>query len=62
VNGSIAGAGFTGSIDGPNVTGNLEAGLQLYEAKGWEVKLDYRLSAADNFLSQSLGLRGAWHF
>ena len=36
VNGSIAGTGFTGTIDGPNVTGNLEAGLQFYEVKGWK--------------------------
>jgi hypothetical protein len=62
VNGSAAGICFTGNVDGPNVTGNIEAGLQLYEIKGWEVKLDYKLSAAEWFLSQSVGLRGALHF
>ena len=44
------------------VSAHNNLGLQLYEVKGWEVKLDYRLSAAQSFLSQSLGLRGAWHF
>jgi hypothetical protein len=60
--GSLAGNTLTAAFTGPEVTGNLEAGLQLYEVKGWEVKLDYRLSAAESFLSQSLGLRAAWHF
>ena len=40
----------------------MEAGLQLYAIRGWDVKIDFKLSAADEFLSQSLGLRGALHF
>ncbi len=63
LNGSLGSNTLSAAFTGPEVIGNLEAGLQLYEAKGWEVKLDYKLSAAAvNFLSQSLGLRGAWHF
>jgi hypothetical protein len=62
LNGSLGGATLAATFTGPEITANLEAGLQLYEVKGWEVKVDYKLSAAESFLVQSLGLRGAWHF
>lgn len=60
--GNVGGTPFYGVVQGPSVIANVEAGLQLYQVKGWEMKLDYRLSAASAFLSQSLGLRAAWHF
>jgi hypothetical protein len=47
---------------GPSVLGTVEAGLQLYRVKGLEMKAEYKLAAGDNYLSQSVGLRGAWHF
>ena len=62
LNGNVGGTPFYGVIQGPSVMANLEAGLQLYEVKGWEMKMDYRLSAASAFLSQSLGVRVAKHF
>lgn len=62
VSGNYAGIPFYGTYYGPTVIAQVEAGLQLYEIKGWEMRLDYRLSAADSFLSQSLGVRAAWHF
>jgi hypothetical protein len=40
----------------------VEAGLQFYEVKGWEMKMEYLLSAADSYLDQSFGLRAAKHF
>ena len=49
-------------LAGPNVLGTIEAGLQVYQTHAWEVKADYTLSAGNSFLSQSIGLRGAWHF
>lgn len=62
LSGNVGGAPFYGVIQGPSVIANVEAGLQFYEVKGWEMKMDYRLSAASAFLSQSLGLRVAKHF
>lgn len=47
---------------GPSVLGTVEAGLQLYQAQAWEVKADYVLSVGDSYLSQTIGLRGAYHF
>ena len=46
----------------PTVLGNIEAGLQIYRSQGLEAKVEYTLSAGDNFLSQGASLRGAWHF
>jgi len=54
--------GFRTVFIGPPVVGTLEAGLQLYAAKGFEMKAEYRLAAGESFVSQSVGLRGAWHF
>ncbi|MDP3160882.1 MAG: autotransporter outer membrane beta-barrel domain-containing protein [Reyranella sp.] len=53
---------FQTTFNGPSVLANVEIGVQLYEVRGFEAKLDYTLSAGDSFLSQGLSLRGAWHF
>lgn len=53
---------FQVTVNAPNVLGTLESGLQLYQAHAWEVKADYTLAAGDSYLSQTLGLRGAYHF
>ncbi len=60
--GNVAGTPVAGDINGPNVLGIVEAGLQVYEAKSWETKLESRLVTADQYLDQSLGLRLARHF
>ena len=61
--GPLAGLGrFQTTFTGPPVLANAEIGLQLYEVRGLEAKLDYTLSAGDSYLSQGLSLRGAWHF
>lgn len=62
LSGSVGGTPYSGDISGTSVFANVEAGLQVYEAKSWEMKLEYRLSAADSYLDQSLGLRAARHF
>ena len=62
VSGSIGGTSFAGTLYGPNVITTIEAGLQLYEIKAWELKAEYRLITAGAFLSQSAGLRAAKHF
>lgn len=62
LSGNVGGTSFYGVVQGPSVIANVEAGLQFYEVKGWEMKMDYRLSAATAFLSQSLGVRVAKHF
>lgn len=53
---------FQTTFNGPSVLANVEIGVQLYEVRGFEAKLDYTLSAGDGFLGQGLSLRGAWHF
>jgi hypothetical protein len=53
---------FQGSLNGPGVLANLEAGLQLYRAQGFEVKAAYGLTAGTAYLNQTASLRGAWHF
>jgi len=61
--GPLAGPGsFQTTFTGPPVLANAEIGVQLYEVRGLEAKLDYTLSAGDSYLSQGLSLRGAWHF
>ena len=62
LSGTVAGTPIAGDLSGPNVLGIVEAGLQVYEAKSWESKLEYRLVTADQYLDQSLGLRLARHF
>jgi len=53
---------FRNTLNGPSVLGVVEAGLQLYQAHGFELKADYKLGVGDSFLSQSASLRGAYHF
>ncbi|WP_428658623.1 autotransporter outer membrane beta-barrel domain-containing protein [Reyranella sp.] len=61
--GPLAGLGrLQSTSSGPSVLANVEAGLQLYKAGGFEAKADYRLSAGDGFISQGASLRGAYHF
>lgn len=61
--GPLAGLGaFQATFSTPSVFANLEAGLQLYQARGMEVRVEYTLSAGDQYLSQGASLRGAWHF
>jgi len=56
--------GFTIQADNtmPTALARVEAGFQFYRADGWEMKLEYRLSAADGYLSQTGSIRGAKHF
>lgn len=50
------------SIKAPDAVGNAEIGFQLYQVGGVEVKAEYEVSAASTYLSQSMSLRGAYHF
>ena len=54
--------GFRTTLQGPPVLGTVEAGVQVYREHGFEMKADYCLAAGQSFLSQSIALRGAWHF
>lgn len=61
--GPLAGLGaFQATWTTPSVIANIEAGLQIYQARGFEMKVEYTLSAGDNYLNQGASLRGAWHF
>ena len=62
LSGTFGGVGYSGTIVGPSAVAIVEAGLQIYESKGWETRIDYRLQAADAFFSQAIGLRAAKHF
>jgi hypothetical protein len=62
VSGTLAGTPFSGTAHAPSVLANVEVGLQLYQARSWEAKLDYRLTAADQYLDQLISLRGARYF
>lgn len=62
ISGNFNGFYFTGTSFGPSVVARAEAGLQLYEVKGWEMKMEYLISATDSFLGQSFGMRAARHF
>lgn len=62
VSGNFNGFYFSTTSYGAPVIARVEAGLQFYEVKGWEMKMEYLLSAADSYLDQSFGLRAAKHF
>jgi len=62
ISGNFNGYSFSATSYGPRAILRVEAGLQLYEVKGWEMKAEYLLSAADSYLSQSVGMRAAKHF
>jgi hypothetical protein len=50
------------SIKSPTAIGDAEVGMQLYRVGGFEVKADYEVRAANAYLSQTVSLRGAYHF
>jgi Autotransporter beta-domain len=50
------------SFKSPSVIGNADVGVQLYRVSGFEVKAEYDVGAANAYLSQSVSLRGAYHF
>lgn len=56
-----ASGGASAVFASPPVLGTVEAGLQFYREKGLEMRAEYGLAAGQSFLSQGLGLRGAWH-
>jgi hypothetical protein len=62
ISGNFNGFSFSETSYGPRAIARVEAGLQLYEVKGWEMKAEYLLSATDFYLSQSVGVRAARHF
>lgn len=62
IGGNFNGYSFSNTSYGPRAILRVEAGLQLYEVKGWEMKVEYLLSAPDYYLSQSVGMRAAKHF
>jgi hypothetical protein len=62
LSGTVAGRSYSGDVSGMTVMANVEAGVQLYGPRSWEAKLEYKLSAANQYLDQSLGLRLAKHF
>lgn len=62
LSGTLGGAPFSGTVYGKNVLAHVEAGLQVYQSKSWEAKLEYRLIAADQLLDHVLSLRTAKHF
>lgn len=47
---------------GPPVLALVEAGLQLYQERGFDVRAEYRLASGNSVLAQALSLRGSWHF
>jgi hypothetical protein len=53
---------FATVVNSPNVLGNMDFGLQLYQAHGFEVKADYDVQVGDAFFSQGGTLRMAYHF
>lgn len=54
--------GFQPYLQGPSVTANVEAGVQLYRSRGLEFRAEYGLIAGTSLLSQTAALRAAWHF
>lgn len=54
--------GFQPYLQGPSVTANVEAGIQLYRSQGLEFRAEYGLIAGTSLLSQTAALRAAWHF
>lgn len=54
--------GFQPYLQGPWVTANVEAGVQLYRSRGLEFRAEYGLIAGSSLFSQTAALRAAWHF
>ena len=53
---------FQPYLQGPSVTANVEAGVQLYRGRGLEFRAEYGLITGSSLLSQTAALRAAWHF
>lgn len=53
---------FQTFINSPDVLGDLDVGVQLYRAGGFEVKAEYALKAGNEYVSQAGSLRAAYHF
>ena len=53
---------FQTTIKSPNVTGNLDLGVQLYHASGFDMRAEYNLRGGDSFLSQGGTLRLGYRF
>jgi uncharacterized protein with beta-barrel porin domain len=67
VDASLAGAApgdgvFTAKIDSPNVLGDFDFGLQLYQAAGFELKADYNVQTGSRLFTQGGTFRLAYHF
>jgi hypothetical protein len=61
--GALPGDGtFQTFIKSPTVLGDVDLGLQLYRAGGFEVKAEYALKAGSAYVSQTGSLRTAYHF
>ena len=53
---------FSTTIKSPDVTGNLDLGVQLYHTSGFDVRAEYNLRGGDSFLSQGGTLRLGYRF
>jgi hypothetical protein len=67
VNSSIEGAltqdgTFATPVASPDVLGDIDFGLQLYQADGFEVKADYGVQLGGDYFGQGGTLRLAYHF
>jgi outer membrane autotransporter protein len=62
VGASSASGTFRSFMKAPGVLGNLDLGVQVYCANGFEVKAEYGIKAGGTFLSQSASARVAYHF
>lgn len=62
-NGPLAFMGsFQPYLQGPSVTANVDAAVQLYRSRGLEFRAEYGLISGTSLLSQTAALRAAWHF
>lgn len=53
---------FSQTFVGPSVLATVEAGLQLYDAQGLDLRAEYKLAAGYSILSQTASLRLGWRF
>ena len=53
---------FATTIKSPEVTGNLDLGVQIYHVSGFDLRADYNLRGGDAFLSQGGTLRLGYRF
>ena len=62
VGAALADGTFSTTIKSPDVTGNLDLGVQLYHASGLDLRAEYNLRGGDSFLSQGGTLRIGYRF